>query len=499
MENYENKKVAVIGLARAGIPAARFLAERGARVVGYDDAPLEKLSGEARALESLSVELKTGAHEYSRLEECALIVLSPGLKIHHSPLREVLAKCEENGAEIIGELELAFRHCPAPIIAVTGTKGKSTTTKLIAEMLAACGISVVRAGNTGTPLIAELPNLSRDSWAVVEVSSFQLERAPSFAPRVGVLLNLLEDHQDYHPSLAQYWETKRKLFANQKPGDRAVFNIDDEQVRDFYLARQNDADLATTAHELSEFPDISWLDGVTPAEGKYQYLAAAWREGENLVVLSRPFCDFEIAQIPLPGKHNHANVAAALGAITEVVNPGAHAEELANVIRNFQSLPHRLEIVARKDGITWVNDSQATIPDAAIAALNAFEPPITLIAGGKAKLGKAAYKKLGEAITNRAHSLITIGEAGEMLGEVAEEAGFNKAKIVNAISLTNAVQSAKILTPVGGSVLLSPACASFDQFDSYEHRGQAFRDAVTSLEIETPTPNSTAASVPQES
>jgi UDP-N-acetylmuramoylalanine--D-glutamate ligase len=215
-------------------------------------------------------------------------------------------------------------------------------------------------------------------------------------------------------------------------------------------------------------------------------------------VLSRPFCDFEIAQIPLPGKHNHANVAAALGAITEVVNPGAHADELAQVIRSFQSLPHRLEIVARKNGITWVNDSQATIPDAAIAALHAFEAPITLIAGGRAKLKKSAYKKLGEAIANRAHALITIGEAGAMLGEVAAEAGLNRVKIVNAISLTEAVQSAKILTPVGGSAVLSPACASFDQFDSYEHRGQVFRDSVANLEMEAP-PIPSAQSAPQKS
>lgn len=199
-------------------------------------------------------------------------------------------------------------------------------------------------------------------------------------------------------------------------------------MRDFYFARQNDADLATTAHELSEFPDVSWLDGVTPAEGQYQYLAAAWREGEDLVVLVSSVLRFQIAQIPLPGKHNHANVAAALGAITEIVNPGAHAEELAQVIRNFQSLPHRLEIVARKNGVTWVNDSQATIPDAAIAALNAFEAPITLIAGGKAKLEKSAYKKLGEAIAERAHSLITIGEAGEMLGELLQKLALIKQK-----------------------------------------------------------------------
>lgn len=478
----QDKKVAVIGLARTGIPAARFLAERGARVVGYDDRELAQLSSQAQLLEDLGVELKTGAHQYAGLEECELIVLSPGLKIHHSPLREVLARCEEAGCEIVGELELAYRHCTAPIIAVTGTKGKSTTTKLIAELLNACGIEAVRAGNSGIPLIAELANLSSDSWAVVEVSSFQLERAPSFRPRVGVLLNLLEDHQDYHPTLQQYWETKLKLFANQQPGDRAVFNIDDPRVLEFYLARKNDADLATTAHGLEEFPDIHWLDGVTPPDGHYQYLAAAWREGESLSVLSRPFCSFPLAEIPLHGRHNQANVAAALGAITEIVNPGAHQDAIAAAIRNFQSLPHRLEIVARKGGVNWINDSQATIPDAAIAALKAFEPPLTLIAGGRAKIEKAAFAPLGEAIAARAQLFITIGEAGEMLAEVAREAGFNEANIVNAISLTNAVRTAKMRTPSGGSVLLSPACASFDQFESYEHRGQAFRDAVAALE-----------------
>jgi len=482
IENYANKKVAVLGLARAGIPAARFLAERGARVMGYDNAEIEKLSDEARALTSLGVEIRAGAHEYSGLEECELVVLSPGLKIHHAPLKGVLPSLEAKGIEVIGELELAYRFCPAPIIAVTGTKGKSTTTKLIAEMLLACGINAVRAGNTGIPLIAELANLSPDSWAVVEVSSFQLERAPTFRPRVGVLLNLFEDHLDYHPSLAQYWETKLKLFANQKEGDRAILNIDDPRVLDFYLSRKNDADLATTAQPLENFPDINWLDGweITPEE--YQYLPAAWREGEGLAVLSRPPCGFRIADIPLKGQHNLANVAAALGSITEVVNPGAKANEIGASLRNFQSLPHRLEIVAVKNDVTWINDSQATIPDAAVAALKSFPSPITLIAGGKAKLEKSAYEKLGEAIASGAHALLTIGEAGEMIGEVARSAGFSEAKIVNATNLTNAVKTAKMLTPPGGSVLLSPACASFDQFASFEERGQTFRDAVFALE-----------------
>jgi UDP-N-acetylmuramoylalanine--D-glutamate ligase len=483
--NLENKKVAVLGLARAGIPAAKFLVERGARVIGYDDKTFEELSDEARALSTLGVQLKTGAHEYSGLDECELVVLSPGLKIHHAPLDGVLACCEEKGVEVIGELELAYRFCPAPIIAVTGTKGKSTTTKLIAEMLQACGIKAVRAGNTGIPLIAELSNLSPDSWAVVEVSSFQLERAPTFRPRVGVLLNLLEDHQDYHPTLEQYWQTKLKLFAHQKAGDRAVFNIDDERVLKFYLARKSDSDLATTAQELEAFPNINWLTGWEAETAEYQYLAASWREDESLAVLSKPLCNFSLAQIPLQGAHNRANVAAALGAITEVVNPGAHFDALSQVIANFQSLPHRLEIVARHHGLTWVNDSQATIPEAAIAALYAFDSPVALIAGGRAKLDAIAYEKLGVAVAARAEVLLTIGEAGEMIAQVAERAGFERSKIVVVGNLTNAVKTAKILLPSGGNVLLSPACSSFDQFANFEERGQAFRDAVAALTIET--------------
>jgi UDP-N-acetylmuramoylalanine--D-glutamate ligase len=479
--NFENKKVAVLGLARAGVPAASFLAQRGAHVVGFDDKNFDELSDEARALSTLGVELRVGKHEYSGVDECELIVLSPGLKIHHVPLNEILVRLENKGVEVIGELELAYRFCPAPMVAVTGTKGKSTTTKLIAEMLEACGINAVRAGNTGIPRIAELAKLSSNSWAVVEVSSFQLERAATFRPRVGVLLNLLEDHLDYHPSLEQYFETKLKLFANQKAGDRAVFNIDDARVLAFYLDRKNGADLATTGRELEEFPGVNWLEGWTPKARGYQYLPAAWREGESLAVLSKPPCEFPIANIPLQGKHNLANVAAALGAITEIVNPGARYEAIANAIANFQSLPHRLEVVARKDGITWVNDSQATIPDAAVAALQAFPAPRVLIAGGRAKLGEAAYQKLGDAIAAHAEALLVIGEASEMIAGAAERAGFNKAKIVMAHNLTNAVKTAKMLLPSGGSVLLSPACASFDQFSSFEARGQAFQDAVGEL------------------
>lgn len=467
MNGLREKKCAVIGLARAGIPAARFLAERGNRVVGYDAKTLEELPEEARALMSLGVELKVGDHQFAGLNQCDLIVLSPGLKIHHEPLKSALAACESGKCEVIGELELAARHCPSPMIAVTGTKGKSTTVKLIAELLQACGEEAVRAGNTGTPLIAELPNLSPQSWAVVEVSSFQLERAPTFKPRVAVLLNLLADHQDYHTSLDQYWTTKLKLFAHQKEGDVAIFNSDD--------ARTNEA-----ASKYFDREARVLLSSGTRLE------ATGVRDGMMGLLIRNEFVPLlAVNEIPLRGVHNVANVAAALAAVQAGLGDDKVLEcrqQLGVVLRNFQSLPHRLEIVARKNGITWVNDSQSTIPDAAIAAIKAFPAPVTLIAGGRNKLDDlSGYDGLGEAIARGVSRLITIGEAASIIAKAAEKFGLQASRITAADSLTNAVKNARITTPPGGTVILSPACASFDQFLSFEDRGEQFRDAVAAL------------------
>jgi len=440
------KIYAVIGLARAGAPAARFLVERGARVLGYDSRELSELSDEARALAPSGVELHTGAHDFAGLEECDVIVLSPGLKIHHEPLRSILERCAARGTEVIGELELAFRHCPAPIIAVTGTKGKSTTVKLISEMLQSCGENAIRAGNTGIPLIAELPNLAADSWAVVEVSSFQLERAPTFKPRIAVLLNLLADHQDYHPTLEQYWATKLKIFANQDGQGTAVFNVDDNRV--------------------AALLDGSELNGL-----RARVVKASAR-------------NVDLAEIPLRGEHNRSNLAAALAAVQAALGEraGDCRAQIAEAVCQFESLPHRLEIVDCIDGVTWVNDSQATIPDAAVRALQAFAPPVTLIAGGRAKLeNDDAFDGLGQAINHHAHCLLTIGEAAPALATAARRAGFDAAKISDARNLAQAVIEARTRTPAGGTVVLSPACASFDQFKSFEERGEAFRAAVAAL------------------
>ena len=333
--NLNNQTAAVIGLARAGIPAAKFLLERGARVLGYDSKARDELSPQALELETLGAQIHAGEHEFEGIAAAELIVLSPGLKIHYDPLKSVIEAAEARGAEVIGELELAARFCPCPIIAVTGTKGKSTTVKLITEMLRACGVKAHSAGNTGTPLIEMLPQLTAHSWAVVEVSSFQLEKAPTFKPKIAVLLSLLEDHQDYHPTLEQYWETKLKIFANQDENDYAIFNYDDALTRTTYFYDNrfgfelNDSvfGVSTTGKELEHKPSQVFVKdgniGIRKHNNKF-------------------FSVLPISEIPLCGLHNKANLAAALGAVLFVLGENTFKEkqdQFADAIRNFQTLP----------------------------------------------------------------------------------------------------------------------------------------------------------------
>lgn len=474
-EYTREKKCAVIGLARAGVPTARFLVERGNRVVGYDHKTREQLSPEALDLENLGVKLQLGEHEFAGILSCHLIVLSPGVRIHHEPLASVLEKARARGTEIIGEMELAARHCPAPMIAVTGTKGKSTTVKLITELLQACGQRALRAGNTGTPLIAELPQLSPESWAVVEVSSFQLERAPTFKPRIAILLNLLPDHQDYHTSLEQYWQTKLRIFAHQKTGDTTICNLDDAQTLSAIESKTIGGDGKFLGVSGRELPQLNGekIDGA----GVHNSMLGWINAGEWTPLMANE-------EIALRGEHNRANVAAAICALIAALGSTqvlAQRETIVRTIREFQSLPHRLEFVAERNGVRWINDSQATIPDAAVAALNAFEAPIALIAGGKNKLDDpTAYDALGRAVAERAAHLFCIGETAPILARAAREAGMNEEKIVEAGTLQNAVREANDRMQ-SGTVVMSPACASFDQFKSFEDRGEQFRRAVEEL------------------
>ncbi len=478
MQDFSNTTAAVIGLARAGAPAARFLLERGARVIGYDSKAHAELSDEARQLERDGVQIYAGEHNYENIETADLIILSPGLKVHYEPLQSLIAQAEARGAEVIGELELASRFCPCPMIGVTGTKGKSTTVKLITEMLRACGVAAFSAGNTGTPLIEMLPQLTPDSWAVVEVSSFQLEKAPTFKPKIAVLLSLLEDHQDYHPTLEQYWKTKLKLFANQDENDIAIYNVDD--VRVFEEWKKSNGKYFTYANAKNEDAvDIFPQEALVAPHTKYSlHLELDTSKGAIPII--------EQEKVPLKGIHNLSNIAAAIGAVGSVLNltnkdVQDYCSQIADAIRNFQALPHRLEVVARKDGITYVNDSQSTIPDASIAALKSFPAPVTLLLGGKAKIEADSYRALMDAVRESGAKIGLFGEAAAMLEEVARAQNVRDLQINRANTLAEALESAKIEASPGETIVLSPACASFDQFKSYEDRGQTFRALVDAL------------------
>ena len=467
----ENTVAAVIGLARAGIPAAKFLAQKGAHVLGYDSKTPENFAAKTE-LESLGIELFLGQHGFAGIERAQLIVLSPGLKIHFEPLQSVIAAADARGAEVIGELELASRFCPCPIIGITGTKGKSTTTKLVTEMLRACGVDAHSAGNTGTPLIEMLPHLTPQSWAVVEVSSFQLEKAPTFRPKIAVLLSLLEDHQDFHPTLEQYWETKLGIFRNQGEGDVAIFNVDDERVWK-YSTEKFDANTDSQTVNILSTTGNSPQGNVASRDGHLS-LDMWWQKDCSILPWEK---------VPLQGAHNRSNVAAALGVVAICLGPKVwnYKTQIAQAIQNFQSLPHRLEIVATKNGVCYVNDSQSTIPDATIAALKSFPSPVTLLVGGRAKIEAAAYEKLMGEIRGAGARLVLFGEAAPMLESVALSTGVEKRQIFVEKTLADAVNVAKMNSANGETVILSPACASFDQFTSYEHRGTVFREIVGAL------------------
>ena len=494
MTEFHNQTAAVIGLARAGAPAARFLLQRGARVIGYDSKPHDELSDEARQLERDGAQIYAGQHNYAGIEAADLIVLSPGLKVHYEPLLSVIAQAEARGAEVIGELELASRFCPCPMIAVTGTKGKSTTVKLITEMLRACGVAAWSAGNTGTPLIEMLPQLTPQSWAVVEVSSFQLEKAPTFKPKIAVLLSLLEDHQDYHPTLEQYWETKYKLFSNQDEGDVAVFNIDDERVRNSWWS----GEIEYNSRFINDTDERLFSNVYTKATSAKNYSDLNDAVKVNICICRRDGClvshnvsgrqnrnKFEeiisIQDIPIKGEHNIANLAAAVAVVECIVNLNQLKNAVGDAIRDFQTLPHRLEVVARKDGVTYVNDSQSTIPDASIAALKSFPAPVTLLLGGKAKIEADSYRALMQVVRESGAKIGLFGDAAGMLEAVALSQCVKELQINRSQTLAEALQNAKIEASPGETIVLSPACASFDQFKSYEDRGQTFRALVDAL------------------
>ncbi len=446
------KKVLVIGAARSGTAAARFLVARGAKVALNDRQPLEEWTEEARSLKGEGVGLMAGDVPSWLLDQIELVVLSPGVPSKSIPVRYA----ERAGAEVIGEVELAWRFSRGRFVGITGTNGKTTTTTLVGELLKDAGIPTQVGGNIGTPLISLAETSSDETWTLAELSSYQLETIVDFRPTIAVVLNLMPDHMDRYESLTDYGAAKHRIFRNQQPGDVAILNADDETVASWAKGLRAHVVFFSTERELEE--------GLFLRNGR-EIISRTREGGAERVLLTRD-------EMQLKGLHNVQNVLAALAAGLAC---GASPASMRETIRRFAPVEHRLERVAEIDGVAFYNDSKATNVDAALKALEALadeEGKIVLILGGRGK--NAPYEPLAPLIERRGRALVLVGEDGDRIERELKA----YAPVERADDLRDAVRRAHALALPGDIVLLAPACASFDMFQSYEHRGRVFKEAV---------------------
>jgi UDP-N-acetylmuramoylalanine--D-glutamate ligase len=445
--NIINKHILVVGLARTGVSVTRFLASRGARVTVTDLRNEIALAGVVDELGTLDIQWAVGRHDELDFIAADLIVVSPGMPQDH-PL---LAAAHRVGTEIISEIELASRFISAPLVAITGTNGKTTTTTLAGEIFKGNGYATYVGGNIGDPLI-ELPDSGEAAERIVaEISSFQLEWISSFRPNVAALLNLSQDHLDRYPSYQEYITAKLRIFENQTAEDFAVVNRDDSLVWKYAQ------DLKAQLFPFSRTQELA--EGIFYRDGLITYRHKGHEES------------FPTDAIRLQGVHNLENIMAALACCLLL---GCQAETSFAVARDFESLHHRMEFVRKFKGVSYYEDSKATNVGSVGKALESFEN-ITLIAGGKDKGG--TYAPLVELIQERVQHLILIGEAADRmqieLGSLTDTH--------RAATLEEAVWLAAQITASGGTVLMSPACSSFDMFKDYEERAQRFITAVKAL------------------
>lgn len=453
MEEVKGKQIVVVGMARSGIAAALFLRQRGARVVVSEARKAEPLRDEIGQLLEAGVAIETGGHYERSFLNADMIVLSPGVPAD----MPVLERARAEGIPVIGELELAARNLQGRIVAITGSNGKTTTTALTGHLLQALGCRVQVGGNIGTPLISLVDTSAPDTINVVEASSFQLETVSAFHCQVAVVLNLSQDHLDRHGDMARYAAAKARIFTNQTAADYAVLNAQDEWCRRF--AETVPSRIRWFARQPEVPGEGACLDGG-------QLL---WREAGRALPLMAE------ADIPLRGAHNTENVLAALAAAICIAGK-VEAEALTRAIRSFKAVEHRLEFVARVAGVDYYNDSKATNVDATIKALEAFPSGLWVVLGGKDK--NSDYAPLAPLLRQRARGVLLIGAASEKIARQLEPLGVAP---IRAGTLERAVTTAAERAGAGETVLLAPACASFDQFDNFEHRGRVFKELVAKL------------------
>ncbi len=451
-----SETILVIGLGKSGLASTHVLRERGATVYATDDRP-EAIDQAIATIEANGARFVPVADLGTIVSKLHGAILSPGVPLTSPAVRAV----QQHNVTVIGEIELAYRLCKAPIIAVTGTKGKSTTTALIGHLLRGCGQSVRVGGNIGNPLINEVLDATPDQWVVAEVSSFQLETIRAFKPKVAVLLNIAPDHLDRYHSMDEYAEAKFRIFANQTFGDFFVGNLDDERIASLDVER---GELRMQSRQL-------WFTLYGRRNNATMYLHDMALTYAPIAGDPRPTALMKANEIPLPGDHNVQNAMAALLAALAL---GCDPERLHAAIKTFKPMPHRLEPVAEIDGVLYVDDSKSTNPGSVVAALQSYARPIVLIAGGRSK--GTDFVELGVCARQRAKAVVLIGEAAAEIAAHTEGV-----KTLRATSLEEAVKVARDNAESGDVVLLSPGCASFDMFRSAEHRGEMFVAAVNAL------------------
>jgi len=448
------KKVLIIGAARSGIACAKFLAQRGAVVALNDRKPIEEWSPEAVALKSEGVGCLPGDVPMWLLDQVELVVMSPGVPSKIIPARYA----ERAGAEVIGEIELASRFLRGRIVAITGSNGKTTTTTLIGEILKDAGLFVQVGGNIGTPLISMVENSKDDGWTVVEVSSFQLETIDKFHPTVAMVLNVTPNHMDRYETLMDYAAAKHRVFRNQTAGDAAILNADDEIVSSWAKGLRAHVVEFSIRRELEE--------GMFLRNGRE--IVSRTRNGERVLMMRD--------EMQLRGLHNVENVLAALAAGLAC---GAAPDSMRETVKRFKPVEHRLEFVEEINGVKFYNDSKATSVDATLKALEAFADErgkVILILGGRGK--QAPYAPLAPLIEACVRKLILIGEDADTIERELKDV----APIERARDMRDAVQRSSEAAQTGDIVLLAPACASFDMFKSFEHRGQVFKEEVKEMQ-----------------
>src|SRR3989454_1197758 len=452
LRSLAGRRVTVVGLAGSGVAAARLLRFAGADVVGAEAKPIAGLGREAAALAEVGVLLRAGAEETAAAVAGAeLVVVSPGVPLDG----DQLASARARQVPIIGELELGWRATEADTIAITGTNGKTTTTTLVGAVLAQQPRPVLVAGNIGTPLAAHALEFPADGLVVCEASSFQLEATELFQPRVAVVLNLTPDHLDRHGTFAAYVAAKARIFANQTPADCAVLNADDEATR--ALADRTQAPVVWFSRRSQLAHGVFVRDG---------WIAAKLNgHVEEICPLSEIF---------LRGQHNVENVLAATAcALWTGMAPAA----IRLAIGRFRGVAHRIEWVRDLKGVQYYNDSKGTNVASTLRALESFPGRIVLIAGGKGK--GQAWEPLAAAARGRVTHALLIGEDAEKIGAALTATAI---PLTFCRSLQEAVEKARTVAAPGDVVLLSPACASFDMFDNFEHRGDVFKKLVERLD-----------------